>query len=320
MSPRTKIRVALLSGGISSERDVSLKSGQQVYDALDQTKYAITCYDPKTDLSLILRDAEKIDIALIILHGPYGEDGTIQGFLDLLGIPYQGSGVLGSALSMNKMASKNAYIHAGLRCPKSIMLGKKQNYSLDDCIHELGLPIVVKPVQGGSSIGMSIPQTDAELKTAIDSAFEYDHEILLEQYIKGTELTCGVIGNNAGMETLPIIEIVPNKKYPFFDYEAKYTTGATEEICPARIDEEIAARIRDYSVRAHKALFLKGYSRSDFIMKDEDIYILETNTIPGMTANSLLPLSARTAGISFSALLDKLIELGIEEASLKKLN
>ncbi|MBU0995547.1 MAG: D-alanine--D-alanine ligase [Proteobacteria bacterium] len=320
MSLRTKIHVALLSGGISSERDVSLKSGQQVYDALDQTKYDITCYDPKTDLPLILRDAGQIDIALIILHGPYGEDGTIQGFLDLIGIPYQGSGVLGSALSMNKMASKNAYLQAGLCCPRSIMLEKAQPYSVDECVVELGLPIVVKPVEGGSSIGMSIPRTSLELKTAIDTAFEYDHEILLETYIQGTELTCGAIGNSTRLETLPIIEIVPNKKYQFFDYEAKYTTGATDEICPARISEKIAEKVRDYTIRAHKALFLKGYSRSDFILKNEDIYILETNTIPGMTANSLLPLSARTAGISFSALLDKLIELGIEEASLKKSN
>ena len=315
MTSEAKIKVALLSGGISSEREVSLKSGAQVYAALDKTKYHITRYDPKTDLPLLIRDAAHIDIAFIALHGTYGEDGTIQGLLDLLGIPYQGAGVLGSALSMNKAAAKNAYQHAGLACPDSIHILKGEAVDLDRCIATLNLPIVVKPVKGGSSIGMSIPETRTALADAVETAFTFDDEILLESYIKGTELTCGVIGNGDRLKTLPIVEIVPNTRHQFFDYEAKYTTGATDEICPARIDRQTEDAIREYAIRAHKALFLKGYSRSDFILKDGGLYILETNTIPGMTPNSLLPLSARTAGISFGSLLDKLIELGLEKAS-----
>ena len=314
MTSEAKIKVALLSGGISSEREVSLKSGDQVYDALDKTKYHVTRYDPKTDLPLLIRDAAQIDIAFIALHGTYGEDGTIQGLLDLLGIPYQGAGVLGSALSMNKAAAKNAYRHAGLTCPDSIHLTKGDVFDLDGCIDTLKLPLVVKPVKGGSSIGMSIPETRAALADAVETAFTFDDEILLESYIKGTELTCGVVGNQDRLETLPIVEIVPSTHHRFFDYVAKYTTGAADEICPARIDQKTEEAIRDYAIRAHKALFLKGYSRSDFILKDDCLYILETNTIPGMTPNSLLPLSARTAGISFSSLLDKLIELGLEKA------
>jgi D-alanine-D-alanine ligase len=313
-----KRRVALLSGGVSSEREVSLRSGEQVYEALDKTKYDIVCYDPKTDLSRLVNDAGSIDIALIILHGAYGEDGSIQGFLDLLGIPYQGSGVLGSALSMNKLAAKNQFRLAGLLSPKGVALLKNRPFHPPDLVHELGLPIVVKPLQGGSSIGMSIPRDETALSDAIRRAFEYDSEILLETYIQGTELTCGVIGNGDALQALPVVEIVPGKTYSFFDYEAKYTSGATEEICPARIEDAVAEKVKEYAIRAHKALFLKGYSRSDFILKEGHIYILETNTIPGMTETSLLPLSARAAGISFSALLDKLIELGVEDAVSKK--
>lgn len=313
-----KRRVALLSGGVSSEREVSLKSGRQVYEALDKTKYDIVCYDPKTDLLRLVKDAESIDIALIILHGAYGEDGSIQGFLDLLGIPYQGSGVLGSALSMNKFAAKSQFNLAGLPCPKGLWLSRNHPFHIPSLIHELGLPIVVKPLQGGSSIGMSIPKDENALSDAIHRAFKYDSEILLEAYIQGIELTCGVLGNGDALQALPVVEIVPDRSYSFFDYEAKYTSGATEEICPARISHDIEQKVKEYAIRAHKALFLKGYSRSDFILQGEEIYILETNTIPGMTETSLLPLSARAAGIPFSELLDKLIMLGIEDSVMKK--
>jgi D-alanine-D-alanine ligase len=307
-----KLTIALLSGGISSEREVSIASGNQVYDALDHNKYNVIRYDPKTDLHQLVMDAPKIDAALIILHGPFGEDGTVQGLLDLLGIPYQGSGVLGSALGMNKLASKHLYEKSGLLVPPFMVLGQHDALDEDACIRRMGLPLVVKPVGSGSSVGISVVKSKNSIKEAVNEAFAQDDKVLIEAYIDGIELTGGVIGNDR-VEALPLIEIVPDKSYEFFDYEAKYTAGATREICPARINDAMTEKAQETAKTAHKALFCKGYSRTDMILKDQDIYVLETNTIPGMTATSLLPLAAGKAGIPFSRLLDRLIELSMEE-------
>jgi len=311
-----KLTLALLSGGISSEREVSISSGNQVYEALDHEKYDIIRYDPKTDLPRLVADAPKIDAALIILHGPFGEDGTVQGLLDLLEIPYQGSGVLGSALGMNKLVSKQLYEKSGIRVPPYIVLKRIDALDPDECAEQLGLPLVVKPVGSGSSVGISIVKSTDSLKDAADSAFAQDSTVLIEAYIDGIELTGGVIGND-NLEALPIIEIIPDKSHDFFDYTAKYTAGVTQEICPARIDEAQTEKAQTSAKTAHKALFCRGYSRTDMILKDQDIYVLETNTIPGMTATSLLPQAAGVAGITFSQLLDRLIELSLEE---KKIN
>jgi D-alanine-D-alanine ligase len=312
-----KLTIALLSGGISSEREVSISSGDQVYDALDHNKYDVIRYDPKTDLPQLVADASKIDAALIILHGPYGEDGTVQGLLDLLDIPYQGSGVLGSSLGMNKLASKYLYETSGLLVPSYVVIGKKDTLDADACVQRLGLPLVVKPVGSGSSVGISIVKSKNLLKEAVDKAFEQDSMVLIEAHIDGIELTGGVIGNDQ-LEALPIIEIVPSESFDFFDYEAKYTAGATNEICPARIDDVMTKKSQEIAKTAHKALFCKGYSRTDMILKGQDIYVLETNTIPGMTATSLLPLAAGEAGIPFGQLLDRLIELSIEGHNINR--
>ena len=306
-----KLTVALLSGGISSEREVSLQSGDQVYDALDKNKYQILRYDPKTDLEKLVSNAAKIDVALIILHGPYGEDGTVQGLLDLLNIPYQGSGVLGSALAMNKAVTKQLYEKAGICVPPYIIFGCGDKVDVDVCVKQIGLPLVVKPVTGGSSVGMSIVRSAADLQGALDKAFEYDRAVMVETYIAGTELTGGVIGNEE-LEALPIIEIIPDSTREFFDYKAKYTPGVTQEICPARIDDQLTQQAQSYAKVAHRALYCQGYSRTDMILKERDIYVLETNTIPGMTVTSLLPQAAQVGGISFSRLMDRLIELGME--------
>ncbi len=306
-----KMTLALIYGGVSSEREVSLNSGQQVYEALDKAKYEIIHYDPKTDLPRLVADAANIDAALIILHGPYGEDGTVQGLLELLNIPYQGAGVLGSALAMNKLASKRMYQQTGIPIPPYQTIRCRETPDADHCIRKLGLPLVVKPVEGGSSVGMSIVRSETELEDAVSKAFEYDDVVLIETYIDGVEITCGVIGND-DPEALPLIEIIPNEKYEFFDYEAKYTAGATQEICPARIDTDLTAMAKAYGIKAHQALFCQGYSRTDMIIKDRNIYVIETNTIPGMTATSLYPQSAAEAGIPFGELMDKLIQLGIE--------
>lgn len=305
-----KLNLALLSGGISSEREVSLNSGDQVFEALDKEKYTITRYDPKTDLGKLVQDAPGIDAALIILHGPYGEDGTVQGLLELLDIPYQGSGVMGSAVAMNKVATKKMYALAGVPGPAYIVASRGDVVNPDDVEGRIGFPVVVKPSEAGSSVGMSIVKEKDMLKAAMDKAFEHGHTILLEAYIDGIELTVGVVGNET-LEALPIIEIVPNKEYAFFDYEAKYTPGKTEEICPARIDDALTEKAQTYAKMAHQSLFCEGYSRTDMMLKGQDLYILETNTIPGMTATSLLPQAAQVGGMTFTALLDRLIELGI---------
>lgn len=306
-----KINLALLSGGISSEREVSLNSGAQVYDALDKDKYNITRYDPKTDLPRLMADADRIDAALIILHGPYGEDGTIQGLLDLLDIPYQGSGVLGSSVAMNKLATKQLYENAGLPMPPYMVLERGDKLDPADCVERLGLPIVIKPLEAGSSVGMSIVKSEAALPEAVDKAFEHGGAALVEGYVDGVELTAGVVGNKE-LQALPLIEIIPDDAHDFFDYEAKYTAGVTQEICPARIDDALTEKAQTYAKMAHRALFCEGYSRTDMILADGEIYLLETNTIPGMTATSLLPQAAVAAGMSFTELLDRLIELGIE--------
>jgi len=306
-----KMTIALLSGGISSEREVSIASGNQVYEALDQNKYNVIRYDPKSDLQRLIEDAPKIDAALIILHGPFGEDGTVQGLLDLLGIPYQGAGVLGSAIGMNKIASKQLYEKSGILTPPYMTLKRNDVLNPDDCADRLGLPLVVKPVGSGSSVGISIVKSADALKDAMDKAFEEDDEILLEAFVKGIELTGGVIGNEE-LQALPIIEIIPDDAHEFFDYVAKYTAGVTEEICPARINDAMTEKAQACAQKAHRAIFCRGYSRTDMILSDEEIYVLETNTIPGMTPTSLLPQAAAAAGISFSRLLDRLIELSIE--------
>ncbi len=305
------LNVALLAGGKSAEREVSLKSGEQVYHALDKSRYRIRRYDPATDLPSLAQDAAGIDVALIILHGRMGEDGTIQGMLESLGIPFQGSGVLGSAIAMNKIISKQLYVNAGLPTPPYMVADRTAPPEPAEVAGSLGLPVVVKPEHEGSSIGLTIVRDAAKLGDAFSRAWEFDRRCLVEKYIGGIEITGGVLGNDH-LQALPLIEIVPGDHYEFFDYEAKYTPGATKEICPARISPGLTAKAQHYAELAHKALCCRGYSRTDMMLTGNDFFVLETNTIPGMTATSLFPQAAAAAGISFSALLDRLIELAME--------
>ncbi|MEW5735119.1 MAG: D-alanine--D-alanine ligase [Thermodesulfobacteriota bacterium] len=306
------LRVALLSGGTSSERDVSLSGGDQVFTALDKSRYEIVRYDPKFDLARLVADAPKLDAALIILHGPFGEDGTIQGLLDLLGIPYQGSGVLGSSLAMDKCAAKRMYQAAGIPTPAFFEIGPEDAGRAPALAEQIGYPLVVKPSRAGSSVGMSIVKSPDQLPGALALAFENDRSVLLEQYVKGVEITGAVIGNDT-LAALPLVEIVPGGGHEYFDYKAKYTKGESAEICPARIPEDVARRARELAVKSHRALFLRGYSRTDMLVRGDELFVLETNTIPGMTPVSLLPLAAAAAGMNFSALLDRLIELALED-------
>jgi D-alanine-D-alanine ligase len=307
-----KMRVALLAGGKSAEREVSLNSGEQVFRVLDKERYEVLRYDPSDDLPRLAKDAANIDVALIILHGRLGEDGTIQGFLDLLNIPYQGSGVLGSALAMNKIISKQLYTQAGLPVAPFVVVDKIGSDQTSKVVDQLGLPVVVKPEHEGSSIGLSIVRSPDQLSKAFEEAWRFDRRCLVEKFIRGVEITGGVLGNNS-LQALPLVEIIPGANHEFFDYSAKYTPGASDEICPARLSQELTSRAQDYAMRAHRALYCKGYSRTDMIVSGSEIFVLETNTIPGMTQTSLLPQAAAAAGISFSALLDRLIDLALEK-------
>jgi D-alanine-D-alanine ligase len=304
--------VAVLAGGKSAEREVSLKSGEQVLSVLDKDRYEVFRYDPRDDLPRLAQDAANIDVALIILHGRLGEDGTIQGFLDLLNIPYQGSGVLGSALAMNKILSKQLYTQAGLPVAPSVVVDRSGSNEATWVLDQLGLPVVVKPEHEGSSIGLSVVRSPEQLPKAFEEAWRFDRRCLVEKFIAGVEITAGVLGNDS-LQALPLVEIIPGASHEFFDYAAKYTPGASDEICPARLPQELTSKAQDYALRAHRALCCKGYSRTDMIVSGDEIFVLETNTIPGMTRTSLLPQAAAAAGLSFSALLDRLIELALEK-------
>jgi D-alanine--D-alanine ligase len=307
-----KLSVALIIGGLSNEREISLKGGGEVQKALNPDRYQVSVYDLKNGLAPLVADASRIDVALIILHGRLGEDGTVQGLLELLGIPYQGSGVLGSAIAMNKRLTKTLYRLEGLPVARDRVIRQESPLAMKSLVEELGWPIVVKPNSEGSSIGVRMAKDLKELCVSIDKAFALDKEILLEEYIKGREITAGVIGNRS-LHALPIVEIIPEEEHEFFNYEAKYQEKTSQEICPAELPESITRLAQEYALRAHKALNLRGYSRTDMIVRGEDIVVLETNTIPGMTQTSLFPLAARAAGMDFSALLDRLIKLAIED-------
>jgi D-alanine-D-alanine ligase len=296
---------------MSGEREVSVKSGDAVETALDPEKYEVKRYDPRDHLGRLLENSGNIDLALILLHGRYGEDGSMQGLLDLVGIPYVGSGVLGSAMAMNKRIAKSMFRAQGLLVADDVLLNRGEPYSPERIAKVLGASTVVKPVSEGSSIGVTICRSEEELHKGIETAFRHDHEILVERFLNGKEITCCVLGNKS-LEALPLIEIVPNPKFSFFDYQAKYTPGATSEICPARLSRAQTEKAQSCAIRAHRALLCKDWSRTDMILDGGNVYVLETNTIPGMTETSLVPLAARAAGMTFSQLVDRLIGLCLE--------
>jgi len=311
-----KINVAILSGGWSSEREVSLKSGKAVADALDREQFEVITIDPKYELQTLISLKDFIDIVFVLLHGKFGEDGRIQGFLDILGIPYVGSGVLASAMCMDKVVSKQLYSKLNLLTPEWLFVKNGETFDAKAIMSFIGAKVIIKPVCEGSSVGVFICDKESEVCEGINEVFALGEDVLIEEYIKGTEVTCCVLGNNY-LETLPIVEIVPDKKFSFFSYEAKYTAGATNEICPARINPYLSDIINEMSKIVHSSFRCRAWSRSDFIIEGDNVYILETNTLPGMTENSLFPLAARTAGISFPKLVEKLISLSIKQQGVK---
>jgi D-alanine-D-alanine ligase len=251
------------------------------------------------------------DVVFIALHGRGGEDGTIQGMLDLLGIPYTGSGVLASALAIDKAMTKRVLRSEGIPVPDDLVLVQEDGTREDQARlieGALGYPVVVKPNREGSTIGCSLARDSAGLSRAIAEAFRHDTTVMAEQYVQGTEITVGLLGNRRP-DALPIVEIVP--RGGFYDYDAKYAPGGSEHITPARISETAEELARHYAIRAHQVVGCRGFSRVDMIVTEDQPMVLEINTIPGMTPTSLLPDAARAAGIGFGQLLDRIIGLAL---------
>lgn len=329
----TKTHVAVLMGGASSEHDVSIKSGTMVAGILDRARFDITPVTITRDgqwkfpgvAHMAIHDALphlraiKTDCVFLALHGPFGEDGRIQGMFDLLGIPYTGSGCAGSALAMDKIRSKAVVRDAGIRVANQLLISRCEWDADAGAITrkvdaELGFPCVVKSPCQGSSLGMAIPQDAEAFRKCMPEVLGFDDRVLIEEYIAGTEVTCGVIdlaGEN-GPRALPVIEIRPVTA-AFFDYHAKYTPGATEEICPAPLDAETTRRIQEVAVRAHELVGCSGFSRSDMILDERDPVWIEVNTIPGLTETSLLPQAAAADGIPFPKMLELFIESALAE-------
>lgn len=303
-------KVAVLSGGKSKERDISLVSGEKARAALDKKGFVTTAIDPANPQDLVRLIEEDFDVAFMCLHGRYGEDGTMQGFLELIELPYTGSGVWASALAIDKVKSKVFYERVGLKTPQSAVVVSGDGTTAQAIVEKVGLPCVVKPPKEGSSFGINIASDVETLERVLAEVLESDGEALIETYIKGTELTVPVLGNDEPY-ALPVIEIVPANE--FYDFAAKYETGGSEHICPARIDEAQTKAVQELGVRAHEALECRGISRSDFILDEKgQFWILETNTLPGMTDTSLLPDAARVAGREFPELCAYLVELALE--------
>lgn len=309
-------RVAVLMGGRSAEREVSLNTGAQVTAALVMSGFDVIGIDTgEADfISQIARSGA--DVAFICLHGRFGEDGTVQGLLELMDLPYVGSGVLASALAMNKVMSKRVYESVGLATPAYVAVTRGAPFDVDAITSRLGSKTVVKPADEGSSVGMTIVSDPAELGRAVELAFRFDPLVLIERFEAGAEVTVGVIGNEEPF-ALPTLEIVP--EHDFYDYESKYTPGMCSHIIPARVSECARLECQRLAVEAHRALGCIGMSRSDTIVSPGgEVFLLETNTIPGMTATSLLPDAAAAAGIPFPDLCATLVALAIEAWSERR--
>ncbi|PDY01713.1 D-alanine--D-alanine ligase [Bacillus pseudomycoides] len=297
------MRVGVIMGGVSSEKQVSLMTGEEMIAHLDKSKYEVVPIKLNNKKELVEK-VRNLDIALLALHGEYGEDGTIQGTLETLGVPYTGSVMLSSGICMDKNMSKKMIRYEGIQTPDWIHLSNTEELQLDE-IDKMGYPLVVKPNSGGSSVGVKIVYDKDSLLSSLEDVFKWDSEIVIEKYIKGEEITCSILDG----KLLPIISIQHTAE--FFDYHAKYDDIATiEEVVelPATTYE----RVVEAAMTCYRALKCSVYARVDIIIKDGIPYVMEVNTLPGMTKNSLLPKSAHAAGISYSKLLDMIIETSLQ--------
>ncbi|WP_333653432.1 D-alanine--D-alanine ligase [Dissulfurispira sp.] len=303
----TDKRIGVLAGGTSAEREVSLKSGNAIYKALLNLGYDAVFIDVSDNICEDLK-RENIEIAFLALHGGHGENGAIQGLLEVMGIPYTGSGVLSSALAMDKEASKKIFLYHDIPVSPFVVvnreqLGERINPQLITAVVDFPLPWVVKPVAEGSSIGVNIVKGEEDIDDAVQSAFSYGRKIIIEKYISGKEIQIGVLGQTV----LGGVEVRPSKE--FYSYEAKYTPGLTQYILPPEIDDYAYETLKDVALKAHNALDCKGATRVDFILDESnEPYILEVNTIPGMTETSLLPKIAKLTGLEFPDLIEEILK------------
>jgi D-alanine-D-alanine ligase len=329
-----KINIAVFVGGTSPEREVSKSSGKAIYQALNSLGYNCTLIDPAygsnqpkndedffsaEDFSEIKNEnliktidsnlMDKIDLVFLALHGKWGEDGIIQSLLELKGIKYTGSGVLSSAISMDKDLSKTIFQKNNVITPFWITIEKK--FNRDEAISiinsKFGYPVVIKPNDQGSTVGLSIAKNDGEIIQAIETAFKYSDLVVVEKYIPGREMTVAVLED----KPLPVLEIIP--KSGFYDYESKYTSGMSEYIVPAQVTEDVFDKMQQQALTAFRSLRCKVYGRVDFRLSDDNkLFCLEVNTLPGMTETSLVPKMAKAVGISFEQLIDKIVRKSLD--------
>lgn len=294
------MHVLLLAGGWSSEREVSLRGAVQIQSALGERGHSVTLLDPATDFDCLYQTARQHDVAFINLHGSPGEDGLIQALLDRAGCPYQGSGPAASFLALHKAGAKQLFREAGLLTPEWIFLPRRPSSGWEP---ELPYPLFVKSNTGGSSLHLFRVGHAGELWAALDALFGAGEEVIIEPAITGVEVTCGVLGE----EALPPLLIRPSSS--FFDYHSKYAVGGAQEICPAPLPADVLLAAQNMALAAHNALGLSGYSRSDFILDEQQrLFLLESNTIPGMTATSLVPQEAAVHGLDFADLVERLLQ------------
>ncbi len=288
-------KIAVLMGGKSSEREISLKSGTAIHQSLTRRGYAAVATDAAKGLAEILK-REKIQVAFIALHGRWGEDGTVQGLLEMMGIPYTGSGVLGSAISMDKAIMKQLLDSIDLPTPAYAICSTGNDVKFP-------MPFVVKPANEGSTIGISIVRKKEDKAGAIESAMKYDRKVLLEKYVEGDEITVGVVND----QVLPVIQVRPKKG--FYDFEAKYTKGMTEYIIPAKISKKVEKRAQNIALTVYRAFELSGCARIDMMVDDEDVpLVIDINTSPGMTETSLVPKAWGYLGRSFDDLVEEILK------------
>lgn len=330
------MKIAVLMGGTSAEREVSLASGLAIVKALREKGHQVSTVDtargfiaagdeeqllpegvhaaPPGDVNDAIAPMElcqlkqlgDADVAFLALHGGQGEDGTIQALLEMLGVPYTGSGPLGSGIAMDKDVSKRLLRDSQVpTLPWRVARAPDYSYDADTIEDLIGTPLIVKPSRQGSSVGLTIVDDMHGLRAAVDEAARYDTEVMIERFVRGRELTVGILGDQA----LPPVEIRPKKG--IYDYESKYTPGMTEYLCPAPLDTEMVAQVQAYAMRAFRVLKLRGYARIDFILAKEQLWCLEANTLPGMTATSLLPKGANAVGIEFPDLCERIVQLAL---------
>lgn len=337
------MKIAVLFGGTSEERDVSIASGAQVVKALRSRGHEVIAVDTARgvlqgedearlldagvsplppgraeldvlrtgDVASLLRapELDGIDVAFLALHGGSGEDGTLQALLDLVGIPYTGSGMLGSAIAMDKDIAKRLMLSAGVPTPEWLMAPA----TIDDVTEVVGWPAVVKPSKQGSTVGLTVVKDPKDYEAAVEEAFCYDDEVMIERFIPGRELTVPVLGE----DPLPVGEIIA--KHEIFDYERKYQPGMAEEIFPANLTGAQVVTVQMLALKTHRALKLRGYSRVDFRLDDQNTFwCLEANTLPGMTAASLFPKGAAAAGMEFAEVCERICELGLQEHARRR--